>query len=100
MELARAWLLTFSGCYFIQINNAADVTSDAFSGNTESEVSNGSNQNFRLNDNRRNSCCQICFSVPNSSAVCGAVNVLFESNGQSLKLGEIKFGETCQVSLE
>ena len=37
------------------------------------------------------------FSLLNRSSVCGAVNVLFESNGQSLKLGEIKFGENCQV---
>ena len=32
--------------------------------------------------------------VANRSALCGPVNVLFESNGQSLKLGEIKFDDS------
>ena len=35
---------------------------------------------------------------PNRSAVCSPVNVLFENNGQSLKLGEIKL-EKSQVCL-
>ncbi|KAJ7388496.1 calcium ion binding [Desmophyllum pertusum] len=33
-------------------------------------------------------------------AVCGPVNVLFESNGQSLKLGEIKLGELQEVRVK
>ncbi|KAL9976785.1 hypothetical protein ACROYT_G014118 [Oculina patagonica] len=35
-----------------------------------------------------------------NGVVCGPVNVLFESNGQSLKLGEIKLGELQDVRVQ